>query len=471
MTIRDLQRKYSSAEAEARPYTTFLSDIRAAAFDPGILTSDLRILLDRKVAAFLPEGERICAGGEPAPDDRQALTEGGLTVAALMLILMKMNSAEALREAALLFLQYCATAVKSGYDFTGAALDAASRPIASLGFRWKDIEGASALDIIAYKFIRDTRYRGTGSAPLIYSGRGSVQIRDGRMEVSSFYGTESGAEAFRCLDGRITVVSRSVRDERLKSSARDEVDALAEFGRTYLETLERSRGSHDARREPADGEIVDIEYCWDARRGCYFRMLDDDHPLTGRLEEEDLVAGLSAAELEEHIYEEDCIRGAVLRRGPDSVSFSIRDAYRAWAKRTAEGANRANACFDARHPRPRGYPPPELGQCLRIQLRIPHPRGPCMEGGRHRPDGDDERTVERFLDVHQHSACGILAGRHPGPPPGRRGPPAGLRDLPPGNPGAARAGASAAGRLRYASRPAGPHRVGDGPPGIAPAVP
>ena len=237
MTIRDLQRKYGSAVTESHPFTTFLSDIRAAASDPGILTSDLRILLDRRVGDFLPEGERICAGNGMAPDDRQALTDGGLTVAALMLILMKMNSAEALREAALLFLQYCATAVASGYDFTGAALDVASRPIASLGFRWKDLEDAASLDIVAYKFIRDTRYRSTGFSPLIYSGRGTVQVRDGRMEVSSFCGTESGAEAFRCADGRVTVLSRNVRDERLKSSERDEADALAEFARTYLGAL------------------------------------------------------------------------------------------------------------------------------------------------------------------------------------------------------------------------------------------
>ena len=346
MSIRALKEKYQSLDTGN--ITAFVKGVQTAFNGDDTPDSDLRSYLDVLIDEFEPEGRRICTTRPVSKPDRDLLTVGTKVLACQMLVLAGMKSAEALRDRAMLFLQYGAAVVGSRYDILPAALKVMCYRMESPGLDWLDILNALSPDILVYKFIRNSKFLKEQFAPLHFPVRGTVEIRDGKLTLSTVPGIEAGAEAFRTAGDCVAVYSRSTRDVKLKSSDREEIDAVAEFASRYLSALNSMRAWRPGRREPVNGDTVDIIYCWTKEEGCFFRVLDDEYPLQGQLLDEELVAGLTSGELEEYIYEDDCISGAKLIRDGDSVQFSIRSCYLNFATKAANAACRENRTFYAR---------------------------------------------------------------------------------------------------------------------------
>ena len=347
MILSELKTKYPSLDEGN--ISSFIGDIRRAVEGDEISNTDVRNYLDSLVDGFEPEGQRICALREPSAPDKAALTVAGRVLAAEMLLLRKMNSLGALRHRSLMFLQYCAALSRTNYPFVETMLAVACYQIDSPGFHWNDIQIALSLDQLAYRFIHDGHIIKDKSESWLLRGRGSVSLKDGRLTLSSFAGTEAGAEAFKTGGDRVSVVSRNVRDEKLKSSESNDAEAVARFAKSFLSELDRSPVSRAARPAPVAGDEVDIVCVGqndDAR--LVFRILDDDHPFEGVLEEEELVVGLKTSELEDFIFQDDCIKGAVLLGDGPEHSFSIRSAYQEFAVSAAKDAYHAGTCFEAR---------------------------------------------------------------------------------------------------------------------------
>lgn len=347
MTIRDLKSQYTSLDEHNIP--DFVWSVRGALQGDEILNIELRSYLDELIDGFEPEGRRICVERSVSAPDKAALAVGCEVLACQLLVLWSMQSQEALRERILLFLQYAAVVVNGKYDFVGMALKVLSYKMTTLGLDWTDVREALSLDVLIYKFISNSRFSQERLPVLQYPVRGSVEIRDGRLTISTTPGTGACVEAFRTARDCVSVVSRNIREEKLKESERNDAGALAAFASKFLSVLNGMPAHRIERRAPANGDTVDIMYRWSEDEGCYyFQLLDDDYPFRGQLVDEELVAGLSSKELEDYIYEGDCIAGAKLVRDGDDWSFSIRSCYKDFAVRKAKEVNRANRGFYAR---------------------------------------------------------------------------------------------------------------------------
>ena len=347
MTIQELKTRYPSLDAGNNSF--FIADVRRAVEGDEIPNTDIRNWLDSLIDGFGPEGQRICALRNPLAADKDALTVASKVLAAQMLLLKKMNSLGALRQRTLLFLQYSAALSGSNYAYVEAMLDTACYNIGALGFQWKDVQAALSPDQLVYKFITEGRFVKENSESVLIRQRGSVQLKDGRLTISSFAGMESGSEAFRTGGGRVAVFSRSARDERLKASESGDAAAVSRFAKSFLEALDSAQVSREARQAPAEGDkvnIICIGETAESRR--IFRVLDEDFPFEGVLEDEELVVGFNTEDLERYIFQDDCIEGAVLVCDGGDYRFSVRACYQEFAVAEARAAYLAGSCFEAR---------------------------------------------------------------------------------------------------------------------------
>ena len=346
MTIRELRNQYASLDAGN--IGAFIISVRQACSDPEVTDTDIRLYLDSLIDGFEPEGRRLCTKHPLPPEDAKRLSVVCKVLACQMLLLVSMRSWEALRERALLFLQYGASIAEGRYSIVPVAVKLICYRLSSVGLTWADILSAMSPDTLVYKFVTQCRFSDDEFPALQYPVRGTLLVRDGRMTISSIPGIEAGSEAFYTADDSVLVVSRNSRDERLRAGDRDDAEAVGEFASGYLSTLKALPMYRQARREPEDGDRVDIIIeSYSEEEGCVFRMLDDDYPLSGYLEDEELVVGLTSRELENYIYEGDCICGARLIRDGEEVRFSIWDCYREYVAKVTEEFSRTRRCFEA----------------------------------------------------------------------------------------------------------------------------
>lgn len=345
MTLRDLEAQYASLTPSTGD--EFLKSLRAADNDTNINSLTLMGKLEQFVTEFLPEGRRICAAGEDmTPEDRDTLTLHGRIVAMLLLVLHKTRSASGLRKYTLLFLQYASAVVRTKYDYLTTALDVICYKITSPGIDWHVVQGATSLDLLSYKLMDGIRFDRSKSEIFSYRGKGQVRCENGQLSVSSSDAMESGAKAFSVCGDRVEVYTRNVREEKLRSSEQSSIPALAAFTETFLRVQEEGARKGSTKHEYRSGEVVDIQINSYSTLEC--EIVDDKVEERGTILNEELVKGLWTRDLIPFLYDQDCIRGAELSKGPDGNRFSITGAYAAYARRKAEQECRDNVCFQAK---------------------------------------------------------------------------------------------------------------------------
>ena len=345
MTLRELESQYASLTPSGG--NDFIRSIRAADNDPEINSLSLMGRLERFVTEFRPEGRRICGTGEDMTSgDRDTLTLHGRIVAALLLVLHKTRSASGLRSYTLLFLEYASAVVRTKYDYLTTALDVICYKITSPGIDWHAVQNATSLDLLSYKLLDGIRFDRSVSDVFSFRGKGLVRCEGGLLSVSSSDAVQSGARAFSVCGDRIEVYTRNVREEKMRSSDQYTASALAAFADTFLRVQEEGAKKGTAKREYGSGEAVDIQITSYSTLAC--EIVDDKIEVKGTILDEELIKGLWTRDLIPYLYDQDCIRGAVLNMDPGGNSFSIRDAYAAYAKETANREFRDNVCFQAK---------------------------------------------------------------------------------------------------------------------------
>lgn len=347
MTIKDIERQFPVLDASN--VNVFVRTLHVASNDRTVMPLSLLSYLDRVINGFRPEGRRIClAAPDISPSDRDALIAHGKAAAAAILVSHAIRSCSDMRAATLLFLEYASALVSSRYDFVGTALDAVCYPLTATGLDWKCIQDAPSLDLIAYKLMTGIQFDRTKPDFFRYTGKGVVVCSHGKLSILSAEVGDAGAKAFGLYGGRVEVVSRNSRDEKLKSSDQGNIEAIAAFADTFLKSQEAFVRGKIRHRDYTTGDRVSIKLLDIDGDHVNCMLLDHDNLLCGPLVNEELVRGTVTQDLFPYFCEDDVISDAILIMDDDGVRFSIKDAYVAFAKEAARKSERDNAVFEAK---------------------------------------------------------------------------------------------------------------------------
>ena len=253
-----------------------------------------------------------------------------------------------LKKKMLLFLESAAAENNSRLPFLNVALDTINYRVSSLGISQKDLRVIDSLTGVAARMLPAINFDKSHSRPFQYIGRGKVTCSNGVLKIYSANVDESGVTAFS-LDGRIEVITRNARDEKLKSSGQNDAQALAEFASSFLSAQAAFARSVPGRRECLDGDKVDIRITGyekgNTGRAC--ESLEAENPIRGAILDEELCKGLFTRDIMPYLLTRDCIEGAVVRIG-EKIRFSIRDAYLDYAKSRANRDRKNGTAVEAR---------------------------------------------------------------------------------------------------------------------------
>ena len=346
MTLNELNDLYTAIDE--KNLSSFIAAVHAASSDGSISTLKLVNTLDGIVMRFLPEARALLTRpGELSQEERSRITIHGMITAAEMIILCDSCAAVSLGEKARIFLELSSAVVPTDYPFLETALKTLDHDITGVGFTWPILERSVSLDIPSYHFCKFVRFS-KNTKPFLFSGKGIAACRDGALIVSSADAKGNPSNAFGVFSDRIEVVTRKTNGERLKSSDRENAQALYDFAQTYLETLSVSRPAEAKKKSPEDGDYVDIECFYDDDGQQLFTVVGDESELSGPLREEELIRGLYSHDLLEYIAPGDCIRNAELILDGGEVEFSIKDTYESFCRGRAESDLRSGIIFQAR---------------------------------------------------------------------------------------------------------------------------
>lgn len=328
MTLQDLKDQYDSLTLErSKP---FIKNIHTLFVDESIGRKDLIGFLEKSLEDFAPEGRRICSRpGQMSSKDRERISLHGKIAAALMIILQNTKSYSSLREKTLLFLTYSAAVVKKEYNFTEMFLDVLSWRVVATGLDWHALQETQSLDILCHALKEGIRFDKVRSEPFSFIGKGKAECRDGSFRICSSDVGEVGSTAFSACDGRVAVVTRNVREEKLKMSERDDAGTLARFADMFLKTQDEYVAPAPKAREYKKGDVVDIMITGE-NLACV--IVDHSMNVAGRIVDEELMRGTTTKDLDKYLCLYDCIRNAVIVDLDEEVPlFSIRDSYMAYA--------------------------------------------------------------------------------------------------------------------------------------------
>lgn len=355
MTINTLETIFEKA-ANA-PSTELVKALRSSYIDGSVSKLALSGFLDRHIKEFEAEGQRICDSQEiPTPSEKNAITLIGQMIASNIILLLEMRSYEAIRTNLLTFLNYASHVVKSSYDFVGTAVKAMSFNLSGISYDWTTIENAMSLDILAHNICNNSNFSKKTLTPFLFEGNGQVTIDNGCLSIKSSPCGDNGVTAFSLCGGAVKVVTRSARDERLKSSEANDAEKLEAFARTFMHTQEDSgRVKLPCNRQSfKPGDTVTLkylrtEYGDDGYPIFYVEIFDSLDQIVGTIKDEELIKGLYTEDLDGYFLENDCIPNAVISDiDGDHYIFSIKDSYRAFAERQARIDERYNNTFKAK---------------------------------------------------------------------------------------------------------------------------
>lgn len=345
MTLSELDALYGVVDDKR--ISEFISSVHKAYANRDFPVLDLVGFLDRVVDGFLPEGRILCRQESLTPEEKSRISVHGLITAAEMLILCDTRSCVNLGEKARAFLELSSRVVMSDYPFAETAVKTLSGEITSVGFTWAILEKAVTLDIPVFHFCNSVKFS-KKATPFLYAKHGIVECKEGRFMLSPADTKGSPSRAFGVFSDSIEVVTRKVNGERLKSSDREDPQALYDFAESFIEIQSQPVRQEQEARRLEDGDYVDIECFYDSRGRILFRVIDDEIDMVGTLMEEEVIRGIYTHDLLDYLAEGDCICDAELVLSGGDVQFSIRDAYTRFCKREAESDLRAGLEFEGR---------------------------------------------------------------------------------------------------------------------------
>ncbi len=345
MTIAELETLWLSTTVDNS--ADLVRGIRAAYSSGEISNLDLVAFLDRTVDAFMPEARRICSSTDGiGPEDKEALFLHGLLIASEILILCEMRSARRLRDRALLFLEFASASVSSKYPFVQIAVKVIGHDMVSGGFTWSMVEKATSLDVLSYHFCNAARFA-KAEIPFSYTGKGIVEMREGKVTVSPSEKAET--EAFGVFSDCVTVRTGRSRDIRLKASDQDEIPELCSFFDKFSQAQDAFQPPRRNDPVPAPGDYVDVQYTGeDDSDGFPIMCVISHEEIRGSLAQEELVHFVWTDMVTDYLRQEDCILGVRLETDDKGPYFSIADSYETYASKRAEAYLRSGRQFEAR---------------------------------------------------------------------------------------------------------------------------
>jgi hypothetical protein len=147
------------------------------------------------------------------------------------------------------------------------------------------------------------------------------------------------------MDGAVEVVTRNVREERLKATERNEADALQDFADTFVAAQRRIIPRRQMLSEGDRVTVTGIHENDDGELWCKVVGGEEEEML---LFDDELVAGTYVKDLYAYLYENDFIAGARVESDADGLGISIREAYLAFAIQNAQIASRNKHFFQGR---------------------------------------------------------------------------------------------------------------------------
>ena len=178
-----------------------------------------------------------------------------------------------------------------------------------------------------------------------YIGKGFVFFRDGIVTISLTDQTENRSLAFSVADGAVEVVTRNIREERLKATERDEADLLDDFADRFVQAQRRIVPRP---KSLSKGDLLTITDIRENERGelCCKAVGEGEEELV--LFDDELVVGTYVRDLLPFLYEDDLIRDARVEADNAGFGISIRRVYMDFAIQTAQLAYRKKLYFKGR---------------------------------------------------------------------------------------------------------------------------
>ena len=333
----------------------FISDVHSAFINKTVPTLTLINLLDKKSETCNSIGwlDRHPDGISDA--ERDTITVYGIVIAAEMLLLFDIHSHSALRKKALAFLECASALIKQQYDFIGKAVDALNHDFTSLGYDWAAVQNAFSLDVLAYSFCSKSTHTASFIPSSSFFGQGCVQISNGLVSISSSRINDNSAKSFELSGGKIEILTRNTRTDKLKASDISNVESINSFAKTFIASQKEmlNDDTHEYKNKLAVGDVVTIKCTsWEQHDDGHVSMscvaLDVHDCPEGVIEDEELIKGTYTEDIIPYLYGGDCIRGAIVLEAGEAPVFSIKQAYRAFAKERSKEDFRNNLVFEAK---------------------------------------------------------------------------------------------------------------------------
>lgn len=140
------------------------------------------------------------------------------------------------------------------------------------------------------------------------------------------------------IENRIGVVTRNAREEKLKESERDDVEALTKFAEIFLKVQNAFVEKWPKVREYEEGDTVSVKITGltDDEDSFICDIVDPDRKVSGRILNEELVKGLWTEDIIPNLLDGDCVQNArIADRDEEGVRVSIGNAYLKYALKCA----------------------------------------------------------------------------------------------------------------------------------------
>ena len=338
MTLQEFKAQFDALKPERAD--SFIRSIHAATAERSVTPQQLIHFLDGIIDDFVPNWKAA---------DRKQLTLYGKILAALMIVLQQTRSFERLTERTRLLLTWCAAVVKKEYDYVALFLDALNYRVVEIGVDWSALHNAATLDIICHHLCHGIRFDKRDSSMFTYLGKGCLDCMDGFLQLGSSDAGVSGITAFTVSD-RIDVYTRNAREEKLKESEQDDVEALARFADTFRRRQEVFVKVEPNEEEYEVGQIVDIKFIGysDENDDFICEIVGPGRRIRGKILDEELVRGTWTRHLKPYLLGEDCIRNTrIVGKEGKEFLFSIKDAYQDYARNCALDDQNKNTVMEA----------------------------------------------------------------------------------------------------------------------------
>lgn len=334
----------------------FIKAVRSSVLDGSLSMMSLRSILERCENEILTPGDIYRIKDNDIPEEnKRAMTICGQVLAAEMILLLESKAHKALRKKMIRFLDISSSVVNSTYDFIAKAVDAMSYNFIDLGYGWSIVENATSLDILAYRICENSSMDKSCGNRFEFNGAGQVYIADGILRIRSSYGETASAKAFGVDSDKVQVYTPNTRTDRLKASCAGEADKLEEFARTFAasqnEAQKESINRTMQKPKPGDRVTVKITDTEEDEEGItVIKCIAIDCPNMneGYIQNEELIRGTYTEDLIDYFCVGDCIENAEIVNAGETPTFSIQDAYTAFARQAAEADERAFTIFEAK---------------------------------------------------------------------------------------------------------------------------